>query len=288
MVVETAAECKTADGCLLIAGGASGTVPLCEIRDLIVSSPAASFTAGALGALAESGVNVLICDKKHIPVSQVVPITRHTRCAGNIIIQAGWEQKTRAAVWRDIVISKILSQSRLLAELGLSDPETLVRYASRVLPGDTGCMESVAARVYFRSLFGHGYIRHTESELNHALNYGYALIRSAFTRIITLHGYAPALGIAHCSEFNPFNLACDLMEPFRPLADRIAYEYGETPFDREKRAALLGILNSKVVYNGLEYEFYDAAERFALDVFALLKGENRTVGEISVCPKNEA
>ena len=233
-------------------------------------------------------MNVIFCDKKHVPITQLVPFSRHTHCAGNIITQSKWGIEERENVWRDIVSCKIRCQAKLLAELGLSDSETLIRYASKVLPGDTGCMESVAARVYFRSLFGAGYIRHTESERNHALNYGYALIRSAFTRIVTVHGYTPALGISHCSEYNPFNLACDLMEPFRPLADKIVYGYDDAPFDREKRNGLIKILHSDVDYNGLEYEFYDAAERFALDVFASLKGEERAVGEVVLCRKNAA
>ncbi|MFR8248908.1 MAG: CRISPR-associated endonuclease Cas1 [Lachnospiraceae bacterium] len=52
-----------------------------------------------------------------------------------------------------------------------------------------------------------------------ALNYGYSLLLSTFNRCVVANGYITQLGLFHDNVFNQFNLACDLMEPFRPIVD---------------------------------------------------------------------
>ena len=57
--------------------------------------------------------------------------------------------------------------------------------------------------------------------INGALDYGYAIVRSLVARCIVGVGLHPALGIHHQSRTNPFCLADDLVEPLRPVVDRI-------------------------------------------------------------------
>lgn len=54
---------------------------------------------------------------------------------------------------------------------------------------------------------------------NGALNYGYAILRGAIARYLVAYGFHPSIGIFHDSERNAFNLADDVIEPFRPLVD---------------------------------------------------------------------
>ena len=93
----------------------------------------------------------------------------------------------------------------------------LAKYAAEVQPGDVTNREGHAAKVYFNALFGLSFKRGDKTFLNGALNYGYAVILSAFNREIVANGMNTQLGIAHKNEFNAFNLSCDLMEPFRIL-----------------------------------------------------------------------
>ena len=51
------------------------------------------------------------------------------------------------------------------------------------------------------------------------------------------------LGVWHRNEFNQFNLASDLMEPFRVLADRIVLTIEE---DSDFKLKMLEIFNVKV------------------------------------------
>ena len=55
--------------------------------------------------------------------------------------------------------------------------------------------------------------------INSALNYGYAIIRGMIARSIICYGLEPSIGIFHHSELNNYNLADDMIEPFRPLVD---------------------------------------------------------------------
>ena len=54
---------------------------------------------------------------------------------------------------------------------------------------------------------------------NAALNYGYAILRGCIARNLVVHGLEPCLGLHHCNAQNNFNLADDLIEPYRPLVD---------------------------------------------------------------------
>ena len=59
----------------------------------------------------------------------------------------------------------------------------------------------------------------------------------------------PSIGLFHASEQNAFNLADDVIEPFRPLVDLFVYKMMPQPDDElhpEDKAALVGLLNVDV------------------------------------------
>ena len=94
------------------------------------------------------------------------------------------------------------------------------------MPNDSGHVEGYAAAYYFSVLYKN-FKRDTEALVdvrNAAINYGYALIRSNIVRSISAVGLLPVFGIKHDSELNPFNLADELIEPFRPFVDKIVFE----------------------------------------------------------------
>lgn len=90
--------------------------------------------------------------------------------------------------------------------------------------GDKNHAESQAAALYFRVLFGSDFARIQENSINAHLNYGYTVLRSAIARTLVQYGFLPVLGLQHHSELNPFNLADDFIEPFRPIVDLLVYE----------------------------------------------------------------
>lgn len=88
--------------------------------------------------------------------------------------------------------------------------------------------------------------------INAALNYGYAIVRGMVVRAICASGLNPALGIFHSNQFNPFNLADDLMEPYRIFVDSLVAQMLENKelqesFSISNRAKLAEILSASVL-----------------------------------------
>ena len=149
-------------------------------------------------------------------------------------------------------------------------------YVQQVLPGDASNREGHAAKVYFNALFGMSFKRGDENFLNGALNYGYAVLLSAFNREVVANGYNMQLGLAHKNEFNPFNLSCDLMEPFRVLVDRFVFASGRelTP---DYKHALCDILNQKVRVGQETCTVSAAIGAYCRSVFDVLEGGTQAI-----------
>ena len=162
-------------------------------------------------------------------------------------MQQEWNDDIRQTVWTDIISEKIRNQCRFLCELGKEKEASLLKsYIGQVEKYDATNREGHAAKVYFNALFGMDFTRNEENAVNAALNYGYSIVLSAFNREIAACGYLTQLGLCHCNVFNPYNLSCDLMEPFRQLVDRKVYAGKYTEFSVDAKRELLNILNEQI------------------------------------------
>lgn len=147
-------------------------------------------------------------------------------------------------------------------------------------PGDPENSEGQFARLYFRQLFGHRFIRHASDDRNAALDYGYSILRSTIDRLIYSYGYHTALGIHHCGRNNRFNLSCDLMEPFRPFVDACVSKSRHFTLDADGRKALLNVLNEPCSYGGKVYNVSDAMDCFVLDALRAMKDTKHSIKEV--------
>jgi CRISPR-associated protein Cas1 len=59
---------------------------------------------------------------------------------------------------------------------------------------------------------------------NQLLNYTYALLRATMARSLVGSGLLPVMGIFHRNQYNAYCLADDIMEPYRPFADRLVVQ----------------------------------------------------------------
>ena len=92
-------------------------------------------------------------------------------------------------------------------------------------------------------------------------------------RCLTVHGFLPALGLHHKSELNSFNLADDMMEPFRPLVDLLvtqSLDDGE-PLTPAKKHLLFNTLNLDILSGGQHHSVSYAIERMAQSLGAAFK-----------------
>jgi CRISPR-associated protein Cas1 len=151
-------------------------------------------------------------------------------------------------LWQSIVKAKIHNQGLLLQDLH-GDDAGLARIAARVKSGDPDNLEGQAAAFYFPQLFGTGFQRTAEQWANSALDYGYAVLRGAITRGLVAHGLHPTIGLFHANEQNAFNLADDLIEPFRPIVDLHVAKHPavmEGELNTKEKQALVALLNVDV------------------------------------------
>ena len=193
-----------------------------DIVSIVLESPQITLTSALIAACADENIAIITCDETHTPNGLLTSFLPHSRQAGMLRTQMAWSKPFTKRLWQLVVKQKITNQAAALKHCG-SEHARLTKLAAEVDSGDTKNCEAQAARLYFNVLFegvSHDtFRRHGDDLPNAALNYGYAILRAAIARELVQFGFIPALGIHHCSELNAFNLADDLIEPFRPFID---------------------------------------------------------------------
>lgn len=247
IVVSSSAKLDYQLGFLVVRTDTTTKVHLNEISVLMLESTAISLTASLVNELLKRKIKIVFCDEKRNPCGEVLPYYGSHDTSIKIRKQIVWDNATKAVIWTEVVSDKIRKQSEFLAELGKqAEADLLKSYLSEITLGDTTNREGHAAKVYFNAVFGMQFTRAEENPINAALNYGYAIILSAFNREVVNNGYMTQLGIFHDNMFNPFNLSSDIMEPFRILVDRKVYSMQPEKLEHEEKAELVNLLNEEV------------------------------------------
>lgn len=246
-----------------------------EIAVLIVESTAISFTASLLCELSRRKVKIIFCDEKRNPYGELIPYYGSHDSVDKLRKQIDWDQSLADEIWACIVREKILQQKFVLIRNNCwESAEMLQEYANDVKSGDSTNREGHAAKVYFNSLFGNDFSRKSDSVINAGLNYGYSILLSAVNREITINGFSTQLGIFHDNGTNPFNLASDLMEPFRPLVDDYVIRMNISDFGTEQKNKLADVLNSIVLINGKQNHLLNAIKIYVWSFFnSMEKGD---------------
>ena len=256
-------SCK--QGQLLVQGDVSASFPIEDLLSVLIESRQCTITTAALAALAGEGVTVFACDEKHIPCAVTLPFARHSRQLEVTRQQFGWTAAGKNRWWQQIVQAKIRNQAECLALCGRCETAALLRKRSdAVRRGDSENREATAAALYFPALFGDGFTRSAEADArNAALNYGYAILRGCMARCLAVYGFIPWMGLHHESTLNAWNLADDMMEPYRPVVDLfVAAQVGpDAPLDTRLKSCLFNLLNMDIRSGGQRHSVAYAMER---------------------------
>lgn len=169
---------------------------------------------------------------------------------------------------------KIRKQKELLELLGKEESALLDSYLKEIEWNDNTNREGHAAKVYFNAMFGLDFTRTEDNYINAALNYGYSIILSTFTREVVSNGYITQLGIFHDNMFNQFNLASDLMEPFRVLVDQEVYNMRLEQFEHEEKMLLVNILNKEIQIDGRIQYVNNAIKIYCKSIFDALNEDD--------------
>lgn len=275
------ARLSLADGQMVITQ-TDGTVrlPIEDVAWLVLDTPQATLSAALLSACMEGGVVVISTDATHLPNGAMLPFHSHHRQAEVARRQVAMGEPLKKRLWQAIIRRKIANQAAVLAARGREGAAVLAEMARHVGSGDPDNTEARAARHYWQHLFSR-FRRDDETDRrNKLLNYGYAVARSVIARALVANGLLPAFGVHHASIANAFNLADDLIEPFRPFVDFLVYELAGDDLQGDltlnDRRAMAGILLAETRMGEESMTMLAAAEQSSASLVRAITANDAT------------
>lgn len=252
IVISKRAHLKTQLNQLVISQGDNeAKVPIEDLAVIVIDSLQVSLTSKLLSLCVDHKIAVLFIDELHLPNGILLPYMNHSRQLKTVELQQSISKPRKKRAWQALIKSKLINQSQTLHRINQVKPAQLIEHLSdNVRSGDPDNLEAQAAQFYFPALFDERFVRSQERFYNAAINYSYAVVRSAIARSLTIYGFLPIWGIKHHSQLNSFNLADDLLEPFRAFVDAWVVDNWPHELDEqlssEHKAVLVNILYQEV------------------------------------------
>ena len=262
-------------------------IPIEDINLLLVSTTQAVITSALISKLAQNQTKIIFVDEKDNPVVETAVYYPGARNIAKLKEQFNWDEHLKELLWTKIVSQKIKNQIAVLENYHL-DKDDVQNELDQLEINDESNREAIAARKYFMLLFDKNFVRRDTSAVNAALDYGYAILLSSFNREIVMNGYLTYFGIHHCSQENQFNLASDLMEPFRPFVD-----YWVKAHERIKeltpdiKYGLVELLSLEIKFNGKKTLLTNAITVYVRECLKFLSGDSKELPEMEMSLTNE-
>lgn len=251
--------------------------PIEDIGVLIIDSPQVIITSSVLSTLMENKIAIICCDKKHHPSGLMLNISGNSLQTERMHEQITVSLPLKKRLWQQTVCDKIRNQSTVLyIETGKRHLR-LARLINQVKSGDSTNIEARAAAYYWKSLWDEDkeFTRDRYGEEPNALlNYGYTILRSIVARALVATGLHPTIGIFHKNRYNPYCLADDIMEPYRPYVDLLVTEIVKN-FDDPN------LENRKIREQLLRVPFLDV--KLDGKIHPLMVAVNETTSSLSKC-----
>lgn len=256
-------------------------IPIDDIRVLILGNTRSVITSYAINELNKKHVKIITCDEKGMPVGEYCGYHENVHQNENILKQINWQQRLKEELWQKITSAKIANQQQALPADIKEQYHKLLELSKKVRPGDPDNIEGQAARQYFPRMYGKSFTRSNDELLTNAhLNYGYSILLSAVSREIVAAGYLTQLGVHHQSSSNAFNLASDLMEPFRPYIDRVVLSQQNLSLSLDLKLNLVNVLNEIIQFNDKRMELAQAIQLHVLSCVKYLSQDKAELPEM--------
>lgn len=249
-------------------------VPIRDIHSLIVDNYKILLSVHLLNALSNANVNVVLCGVDHLPQTIFFPLFGNSNAASSLKRQLKWEKLKKKILHQEIVKRKIKHQKELLIAIDKTNPEieVLSKYEKEVELADKTNREGLAAKQYFKGLFGETFRRFENDIINAGLNYGYAILRSQISKTLVSKGLNTTIGLFHKNPTNNFNLSDDLIEPFRPIIDYWVYKnlMTEEIFLREHRLTLIEQTTKDVYFKSKKQTIFNTISMYLDSILSFL------------------
>lgn len=260
------------------------TVPIEDIGMVIADHQQVTFTHSVITTLQSNNAVIVWCDANHMPSSMSLPLYANDTFSEKVKYQIEASEPLKKQLWRQTVAAKIQNQAWVLRRMGIKTLQ-LDKMVSRVSSGDAENYEGQAAAIYWNSLLSkHGVTRgRFEGGPNVLFNYGYAILRAVIARNLVGSGCLPVLGIHHSNKYNPFCLADDIMEPFRPVVDMYILRYLESlqhhdgTLTKEDKIYLLNIPAIDISIQGKDSPLMVGAQRTTASLVKCYQGSARKI-----------
>ncbi len=250
-------------------------IPIADIQIVILAHDKMTITLPIINKLIESNVGIVTTNKSRDPIGMFLPFNGHSQVFKKVNEQINWSKIRKKQLWKIIIEQKIESEIQCLHRVGVDNTKILKGYRINVKSNDTTNREGLAAREYFRLMYGEAFIRGNDDNINYALNYGYKIIASYISRYIASRGYLTQLGIFHIGSSNAYNLTYDFIEIFRYTIDLWVYHYvyKNNKFELLNKKGLLQIMGGKIKYKNKQYSVEHVIESVINDYFRYLNCE---------------
>lgn len=264
--------------------GEPQAVPVEDVGFIVLDSPQVTISCALLSFLTENNCAVISCDSRHLPSGLLLPLSGNSLQSERFRYQVEASLPLKKQLWQQTVQQKILNQASVLRQRRDCAAKFLVSCASGVRSGDVDNREAVAAAYYWKQLFPH-IENFTRDRFgvppNNLFNYGYAILRGVVARSLVASGLLPTLGIHHSNRYNAYCLADDIMEPYRPIVDKLIVETLDEmevlpdEISREMKVGLLKIPVLDTRIDGKRSPLMNAVSMTTTSLYRCFAGEAR-------------
>ncbi|MDO5133611.1 MAG: type II CRISPR-associated endonuclease Cas1 [Eubacteriales bacterium] len=261
-------------------------IPMEDISTIVCMGAGIRISTLAMAKLCENKISMMMLNEKYLPTGILTAYEANARQSLIMRRQIAMNQDKKDMLWKHIVRKKIENQAEALSILKLDGADQVSAFMKKLdTCKEIDSVEAGAAKTYFQYLLP-GINRRDESFENSCLNYGYSIIRNSLSRAIIAAGLLPAFGIHHQNLYNAFNLSDDLIEPFRPHVDLIAYHMKGTEIKllRNQRKQLAEVLQHAVIMDGRKISVLQAIDVLINDLKKVVMGEAEDIHLPKILP----
>ena len=257
-----------------------GSVPIEDIGLLMLDHYQITLSHQLIQELMKNNVILISCDERHLPLAGMLPFSGNTLFSERVKTQIEVSEPLKKQLWKQTVECKIQNQLKVLEQLG-KYASPMYEYLKEVKSGDTTNMEGIAAQHYWKYLIDNDFLRDRFGDYpNPFFNFGYGVLLSIIARALVDTGLLLVLGIFHRNKYNPYCLASDIMEPYRPIADLLVMKWlqlhpEKQSLDKESKSFLLQIATQDVNIEKLVRPLIVGVKMTASSLLKCYTGEKR-------------
>lgn len=199
------------------------TIPIEDTGIVILDHQQITISQALIAKLLANNVALITCDATHHPTGLLLNLDGHSLQSQKFLAQVEASKPLLKQLWQQTIVAKIENQASVLSMQGF-ETANMQRWITEVKSGDSSNREARAAVYYWSKIFTQ-FPEFTRDRYgpppNNLLNYGYAILRAIVARSLVGSGLLPTLGIHHRNQYNAYCLADDIMEPYRPVVDKL-------------------------------------------------------------------